>query len=86
VHQEYANPVRVDSIHAAVTLFVDDLAKVVASGLGDLSTLVWELEEQLNPLKESGQPVFGGARTVFGDVVERGFGLLERTGRPLDPH
>ena len=86
MYQEYANPVRVDAIDDAMSLLVDHFAQVFAIGLWNHSSLFRELQEEFNSLEEPEQPVLCGLRTIFSDIVEGGFGLLERPRRPLESH
>lgn len=86
MYQEYVNPVGGDPIDDAMSLFVDHFTQVFAMGLWNRPPLLRELHEELNSLEEPQQPVLGSLRPIVGDIVERGFGLLERARGPLDSH
>jgi hypothetical protein len=86
MYQEYVNPVGVEPIDDAMSLLVDHFTQVFAIGLWNGSPLLRELKEELNSLEEPEQPVLGSLRPILGDIVERGFGLLERARGPLDSH
>jgi hypothetical protein len=86
MYQKYVDTVRVDAIDDAVSLLIDHFTQVFPIDLWNHSSLFRELQEELDSLEEPEQPVLCGLRTIFSDVVEGGFSLLERPRRPLDSH